>query len=164
MSSTQRRDEASLLAGTAGAHPLLTSAVQSPAIARHGPAEPAGTSPLSLGGLEVRLGTAGSPTAKNNQHLPICDRNLRKHIVKFREGLTAISPNPFVFWHRVVQPLLILGQDFAPSGLPLGLMSLFWVKKKITYEKEQGGAEGRGAAPVVLEDLCTTAKATLPAT
>lgn len=55
---------------------------------------------LSLAELEVSLERAGSPTAKNNPRLPICDRNLRKHIVKFREGLImVISPNPFVFWH-----------------------------------------------------------------
>lgn len=76
----------------------------------------------------------------------------------------AISPNPFVFWHQAVQPLLILGQDFAPSGLPLGIMSLSWIKKKIMYEKEQGGAEGWGAAPEMLENLCRIAKATSPAT
>lgn len=68
----------------------------------------------------------------------------------------AISPNPFVFWHEVAQPLPILGQDFAPSGLPLALMSFFWIKKNTGYEKEQGGAEGWER----FEDLCRIAKAT----
>lgn len=52
------------------------------------------TSLLSLGGLEGGLGAA-----KNNQPLPRCDRNRRKHIARFRGRLMAISPNPFVVWH-----------------------------------------------------------------
>lgn len=55
-----------------------------------------------------------------------------------------------------MQPLLILGQDFAPSGLPLAVMSLSWIKKNIVCEKEQGGAEGWER----LEDLSRIAKAT----
>lgn len=88
-----RWGDASLPAGTAGIHPSsLPPSCQ-------GLSQSLQTSLLSLGGLEGGLGSAGSPTAKNNQPLPICDRNRRKHIVKFREGLMAISPNPFVFWH-----------------------------------------------------------------
>lgn len=88
-----RWGDASLPAGTVGIHPSsLPPSCQ-------GLSQSLQTSLLSLGGLEGGLGSAGSPTAKNNQPLPICDRNRRKHIVKFREGLMAISPNPFVFWH-----------------------------------------------------------------
>lgn len=84
-----------------------------------GPSRNRQTPLLSLGGLKVVLGTVGSPTAKSNWRLSTCDKSLRKHIARFREGLMAFCTKTFIFWHEVMQTLLILGEELASSQLPL---------------------------------------------
>lgn len=113
------------------------------------------TSLLSLSGLEGGLGTAGSPTAKNNQPLPRCDRNRRKHIVKFRGGPVGFPQSHLSFGTRACNLCSSWDRTLL---LPLAIMSFSWIKKNTVNEKEQGGAGGWER----FGDLCRTAKATGP--
>lgn len=148
---------------------------------RGGPSRNRQTPLLSLGGLKVVLGTAGSPTAKSNWRLSTCDKNLRKHIARFREGLMAFCTKTFIFWHEVMQILLILGEELASSQLPLEkkmyicyrythniytlyiyvniIYILIYVYMKRSREEQKEGSSSRD-----VQHICRIAKAISPAT
>jgi len=107
-----------------------------------------------LGGLKVVLGgTAGSPTAKNNQYFPTYNRDLREHTCQVKRRANG-------HFSTAIYLLLLGHATFTHPGTGLcffrpstGTVVTLLDENIYLYEKKEGAAERWGAAPEMVEDI-----------